>query len=88
MVGRKSTAHPGPYTAGCGGQRVEVESPLATQCTDLERAGRKSGVSYASIWRIENGHNDVRTSTIRKLAYVLGVDAADDLVVEDGGEHA
>jgi transcriptional regulator with XRE-family HTH domain len=42
-----------------------------------------SGVSYATIWRIENGHSDVRPSTIRKLARAFGVDTA-ELVVAEG----
>jgi transcriptional regulator with XRE-family HTH domain len=46
----------------------------------------ESGVSYATIWRIENGHSDVRPSTIRKLAGALGVDTAELVVVEEGGD--
>ena len=49
----------------------------------LRELGEESGVSYATIWRIENGHSDVRPSTIRKLARALGVDTAELVVAED-----
>jgi transcriptional regulator with XRE-family HTH domain len=31
-------------------------------------------LAYGTVWRIENGFPDARTSTIRKLANVLGVE--------------
>jgi transcriptional regulator with XRE-family HTH domain len=43
----------------------------------LRELGKEASVSYATIWRIENGHSDVRPSTIRKLAQALGVDTAE-----------
>ena len=49
----------------------------------LRELGEESGVSYATIWRIENGHSDVRPSTIRKLARAFGVDTAELVVAED-----
>ncbi len=49
----------------------------------LRELEQESGVSYATIWRIENGHSDVRPSTIRKLARALGVDTAELVVAED-----
>ena len=52
----------------------------------LRELGEESGVSYATIWRIEKGHSDVRPSTIRKLARALGVDTADLVVVEEGSD--
>jgi transcriptional regulator with XRE-family HTH domain len=51
----------------------------------LRELGEESGVSYATIWRIENGHAEVRPSTVRKLARALGVDTA-ELVVLGGGD--
>ena len=42
-----------------------------------------SGVSYNTIWRLENGYTDARPSTIRKLAAALGVEAS-ELVVPAG----
>ncbi len=52
----------------------------------LRELGQQSGVSYATIWRIENGHSDVRPSTIRKLAGALGVDTAELVIVEKGND--
>ena len=52
----------------------------------LRELGEKASVSYATIWRIESGHSDVRPSTIRKLAQALGVDTAELVAVE--GEDA
>jgi transcriptional regulator with XRE-family HTH domain len=49
----------------------------------LRELEQESGVSYATIWRIENGHSAVRPSTIRKLAHALGVDTAELVVAED-----
>ena len=49
----------------------------------LRELGEESGVSYATIWRIENGHSAVRPSTIRKLARALGVDTAELVVADD-----
>ena len=50
----------------------------------LRELGQQSGVSYATIWRLENGHKEARPSTIRKLAHALGVDTAELVVVEKG----
>ena len=36
-----------------------------------------SGVSYNTIWRIENGHTGAQPRTIRKIAEVLGVEPAE-----------
>ena len=35
---------------------------------------RMANLAYATVWRIENGYPDARTSTIRKIAEVLGVE--------------
>ncbi len=40
----------------------------------LRELGQQSGVSYATIWRLENGHKEARPSTIRKLAHALDVE--------------
>ena len=42
-----------------------------------------SGVSYNTIWRLENGFTAARPSTIRKLAAALGVEA-EELVKLEG----
>ncbi len=52
----------------------------------LRELGQQSGVSYATIWRLENGHKEARPSTIRKLAHALGVDTAELVVVEEGSD--
>ena len=43
----------------------------------LRELGEVSGVSYATIHRLERGHRNAHPSTIRKLARALGVDPAE-----------
>ncbi len=43
----------------------------------------RSGVSYNTIWRLENGLTGAHPRTIRKLASVLGVDPAELVKGED-----
>lgn len=52
----------------------------------LRELEEESGVSYNTIWRLENGHNDARPSTIRKLAAALGVKPEELVAVETGDE--
>ncbi len=52
----------------------------------LRELEEESGVSYNTIWRLENGYRQARPSTIRKLAVALGVEPA-DLVVTGEGRH-
>jgi transcriptional regulator with XRE-family HTH domain len=41
-----------------------------------------SGVSYATVWRLESGRaTDARPSTIRKLAAALGVEPEELIMV-------
>ena len=40
----------------------------------LRELEEESGVSYNTIWRLENGYTEARPSTIRKLAQALGVE--------------
>ena len=47
------------------------------QVLTLRELEEESGVSYNTIWRLENGHTDARPSTIRKLARALGVEPGD-----------
>ena len=35
---------------------------------------RMANLAYGTIWRLENGYPEARTSTIRKIAEVLGVE--------------
>ena len=37
----------------------------------------RSGVSYNTIWRLENGFTGAQPRTIRRLAEVLGVEPAE-----------
>ena len=53
----------------------------------LRELEEESGVSYNTIWRLENGHRQARPSTIRKLAVALGVEAS-ELVVAGEGKDA
>ena len=38
---------------------------------------QRSGVSYNTIWRLENGLTGAHPRTVRRLAEVLGVDPAE-----------
>jgi len=44
------------------------------QVLSLRELEEKSGVSYNTIWRIEDGRQGAHPRTIRKLADALGVD--------------
>ena len=46
----------------------------------------RSGVSYNTIWRIENGHREARPSTIRKLAAALKVEPEDLVKIEESDD--
>lgn len=46
---------------------------------------RLAGLAYGTVWRIENGYPDARTSTIRKLAGALSVEPR-ELTVRRKGE--
>ncbi len=52
----------------------------------LRELGELSGVSYATIWRIENGHKEARPSTIRRLAGALEVDTAELVVIGESDD--
>lgn len=45
----------------------------------------RSGVSYNTIWRIEDGRQGAHPKTIRKLAEALGVEPSELLKGGDGG---
>jgi len=40
----------------------------------LHELEERSGVSYNTIWRLENGRTGAQPRTIRKLAAALGID--------------
>ncbi len=44
---------------------------------------RMADLAFGTVWRIENGYPEARTSTIRKLAGALGVEPRDLLRRED-----
>lgn len=43
-----------------------------TKTACLER--QMANLAYGTVWRLENGYPDARTSTIRKIAGALGVE--------------
>ena len=52
----------------------------------LRELEEESGVSYNTIWRIENGYREARPSTIRKLAAALGVEPQELVKIEEGDD--
>jgi transcriptional regulator with XRE-family HTH domain len=44
---------------------------------------RMANLAYGTVWRIENGFPEARTSTIRKLAKALGVEPR-ELIKREG----
>jgi transcriptional regulator with XRE-family HTH domain len=47
------------------------------QVLSLRELEEKSGVSYNTIWRLEDGRQGAHPQTIRKLAEALGVEPAE-----------
>ena len=52
----------------------------------LRELEEESGVSYNTIWRLENGYREARPSTIRKLAAALGVDPGELVVTGESSD--
>ena len=52
----------------------------------LRELEEESGVSYNTIWRLENGYRQARPSTIRKLAAALEVDASELVVTGEDSD--
>jgi transcriptional regulator with XRE-family HTH domain len=52
----------------------------------LRELEEESGVSYNTIWRIENGYREARPSTIRKLAAALGVEPGELVKIGEGDD--
>ncbi len=52
----------------------------------LRELEEESGVSYNTIWRLENGYRQARPSTIRKLAVALGVEASELVATGEGSD--
>ena len=53
------------------------------QVLSQRELARMAGLAYGTVWRIENGFPEARTSTIRKLAGALGVEPR-ELVKKEG----
>ncbi len=45
---------------------------------------RMANLAYGTVWRIENGHPEARTSTIRKIAEALGVEPRELILRQEG----
>ena len=52
----------------------------------LRELEEESGVSYNTIWHIENGYRQARPSTIRRLAAALGVEASELVFTGEDGD--
>ncbi len=50
----------------------------------LRELEERSGVSYNTIWRIEDGRQGAQPRTIRKLAEALGVEPHE--LIKEGGD--
>ncbi len=51
----------------------------------LHELGERSGVSYNTVWRLENGKTGAQPRTIRKLAAALGVEPEELVRVQSNG---
>ena len=47
------------------------------QVLSLRELEEKSGVSYSTIWRLEDGRQGAHPRTVRKLAEALGVEPSE-----------
>jgi transcriptional regulator with XRE-family HTH domain len=57
------------------------------QVLSLRELEERSGVSYATTWRLESGRaRRAHPRTIRRLAHALGIDPAELVVTEEGGD--
>ena len=65
---------------------VKLKNLRRRRVLTLRELEEESGVSYNTIWRLENGYMDARPSTIRKLAAALGVEPGELIVVESSDE--
>jgi transcriptional regulator with XRE-family HTH domain len=62
----------------------ELRRRRALSLRELEA---KSGVSYATVWRLESGRaRQAHPRTIRRLARALGVDNVELLATTEGGD--
>ncbi len=61
----------------------ELRRERVLSMRELEEA---SGVSYNTIWRLENNRTGAQPRTIRKLAAALGVEPEELVKMGDGDE--
>ena len=67
-------------------KRRELRRRKVLTLRELEEV---SGVSYATVWRLESGRaTEARPSTIRKLARALGVEPEELIAGSEGGDDA
>ena len=63
-----------PYPTKDGGRREGAEELRKDRVLSQRALARMASLAYGTVWRIENGHPQARTGTIRKLAGALGVE--------------
>ena len=62
---------------------VRLRELREEQVLSLRELEERSGVSYSTIWRIEDGRQGAHPRTVRKLAAALGVPPSE--LTEGGG---
>lgn len=60
---------------------VKLKELRQRRVLTLHELEEESGVSYNTIWRLENGKTGAHPRTVRKLAAALGVEPAELVVV-------
>ena len=63
---------------------VKLKELRGRRVLTLHELEEVSGVSYNTIWRLENGKTGAQPRTIRKLARALGVEPGELVRVEGG----
>ena len=51
----------------------------------LQELGKRAGVAYNTVWRLENGKTGAQPRTVRKLAKALGVEPEELVRVSGDG---
>ncbi len=78
--------YPQMYTTGMVEVNVtKLRELRQRRVLTLHELEERSGVSYNTIWRLENGRTGAQPRTIRKLAAALGVEA-EELVKVEGSD--
>lgn len=63
--------------------RMKLRQWRLRQIMTQEELAQKSGVTEATISRLESGNQDARISTVKKLAAALGIDPKELIVTDD-----